>query len=147
VTTTLTNKPVKGQSLYYSKSVQDGETKEVFSTIEEAQEGGNVFDMTPIIFYVMKGPIVELASLPALDLNKLFYRSEQLSDYLRFSITQAEIDSEEILNLKDPDAEFSAKMQKIVKFDRGQDFELLRAIDKMRVTMFGDAQIDKLRET
>jgi len=67
VKTTLSNKVIQGQSLYYAKYIVNGEVKEVYSTLEEAREGGQVYDMTPIIFYVMRGPIVELEDLPILD--------------------------------------------------------------------------------
>jgi hypothetical protein len=146
VKTTLKNEVIQGQSLYYAKYIVNGEVKEVYSTIDEAREGGNVFDMTPIIFYVMRGPIVELKDLPLLDQTKLFHRVESPNEFLRFSMTDADLDNKEILDIKSPDLEFATKMQNIENFDRDQDFELLRAIDKMRLIDFKGASIDTLKD-
>jgi len=54
-------------------------------------------------------------------------------------MTQADIDSKEILDIQSPDLEFATKMQNIENFDKDQDFELLRAIDNMRLTILKGA--------
>ena len=89
--------------------------------------------MQPVIFYVMRGPIVETGSLPAIDADAVFHRSTADHELLRFSVTKCDIDSEEILAIPPPDDEFANMMSKLEDFDRDADFDLLRSIDRMRV--------------
>jgi len=63
IQTTLTGQEIIEGPLYYAR--HNG--FEVFATQKEAQDGGKAFDMQPLIFYVLKYPIVDLQLLPVLD--------------------------------------------------------------------------------
>ena len=53
---------------------------EIFATEEEVFEGGQPWDMNPVIFYRVKSPVTDLSSLPTIDLLKHFTQKEQQSD-------------------------------------------------------------------
>ena len=50
---------------------------EIFATEEEVFEGGQPWDMNPVIFYRVKSPVTDLSSLPTIDLLKHFTQKEQ----------------------------------------------------------------------
>jgi hypothetical protein len=129
--TTYGNKTIAGagESLYYSKRIINGEVEEIFASYDQIVKGGEVFDMQPLIWYVIRGPLVDLSTLPALDCDRLFHKSEAENDFLRFSICNAEIDDDTIMGIPDPSAEFGDFMEKVQSFGAAQDFALLRAID------------------
>jgi hypothetical protein len=103
--------------------------------------------MQPIIFYCMRGPVVEPGSLPAIDACSVFHRSTAENEYLRFSVRKCDIDSAEILAIPAPDDEFANMMSQLEDFDRDADFDLLRSIDRMRVKSLGDQRIAVLKHT
>ena len=96
MTTTNGGRAISGESLYYAKTSVDGKVSEVMATMSEVREGGNNFDLQPLVWYVLKGPIVELSTLPALDANRLFHRSTQDNESMSYQITNAELDHDAI---------------------------------------------------
>lgn len=112
--------------------------------MDDARAGGAFYDMQPLVFYVLRGPVVELDQLPAMPQESMFYRSEG-EEQLRFSITEANINDQEIINIPSPDQEFTSMMQRIEKFDSFQDFELLRSIDRIKEKQFPNESVDKLK--
>ena len=61
--------------------------------------------MQPLVFYVIRGPIVDPRTLPVINSEDIFHQSELDSEFLRFCITNAEIDDDEIMNIQ-TDADF-----------------------------------------
>ena len=67
--------------------------------------------MTPIIFYVIKPSIVvEPSQLEMIDYKKLFTKSDQDNEELRFSVTNLNLDAEEILRIPSPTPELASKI-------------------------------------
>lgn len=117
-TTTNTGEQIQnGNSLYYAKYIIDGQVKEIVSTFGEAKSGGKNFDLEPILFYVLRGPIIDHTTLPAIDNEAVFYRSQLDNEFLRFSVVNANLDSEEILKISVPDNEFNEQFDKLENFD------------------------------
>jgi len=56
--------------------------------------------MQPLIFYVLTEPIMDPRQLPVINCEDVFYQSELDDEFLRFSITNADIDSDEIMNIQ-----------------------------------------------
>jgi len=52
--------------------------------------------MQPLVWYVLKYPVVDLSTLPALDADKLFHRSTEDNEFMSYKITNAELDHEAI---------------------------------------------------
>lgn len=129
VTTTNGGRAISGESLYYAKTSVDGKVSEVMATMSEVREGGNNFDLQPLVWYVLKGPIVELSTLPALDANRLFHRSTQDNESMSYQITNAELDHDAINAIEITD-ELQSFMGKVACFEPLEDFDLLRAIDE-----------------
>jgi len=103
VISTLTGKPILQGPLYVAKTLVDGQVKEVYATQEEVLAGGAAFDLQPLVFYRMTGPILDHAGLPAIDADKVFHRSSVANESLRFSISNADIDADEIMHIESPD--------------------------------------------
>lgn len=55
--------------------------------------------MQPVIFYVLRGPIMDIRSLPPISCEEVFHQSQLDNEFLRFCITNAEIDNDEIMNI------------------------------------------------
>ena len=106
--------------------------------------GGQFFDLQPIIFYsIRNSSFLDFDKLPMLDQNKLFYRATK-EEFINFSITKANINDKEILDIK-PDAQFEQKMDALVKFDRDDNLELLREIDRVIKKSFNSVPISELK--
>ena len=103
--------------------------------------------MTPIIFYVIKPSIVvEPSQLEMIDYKKLFTKSDQDNEELRFSVTNLNLDAEEILRIPSPTPELASKIYNLQNFDLMQDIELIKAIDFQRQTEFKNAKIEILKD-
>lgn len=100
VNTTLTNEPLSsGSHLYYAKYIIDGQVKEIVSNYAEVRQGGMSFDVEPILFYVLKGPIIDHTTLPVIDNEAVFYRSENENESLRFSVINSDYNKDEVMSL------------------------------------------------
>ena len=130
VISTLTGKPILQGPLYVAKTLVDGQVKEVYATQEEVLDGGAAFDLQPLVFYRMTGPILDHAVLPAIDADKVFHRSSVANESLRFSISNADIDADEIMDIDTHDQAFAEMMDKLTNFDEKDDFAILGAIDR-----------------
>ena len=70
---TTTGEHIEANSpLYYSKCSVGEEETTIVATEQEVMEGGQSWDMTPLIFYRVSKPAKALHTLPCLDLD-LFY--------------------------------------------------------------------------
>lgn len=98
--TTNGGEPIGRGPVYYAKTLVDGEVKEIFATQEEVLAGGANFDLQPLVFYRMTGPVADFASLPAIDADKVFHRSADANEFLRFSISNEDIDAAEIMDIE-----------------------------------------------
>lgn len=95
----------------------------------------------------MKGPIVDYSTLPVIDNDKLFYKSDLDNEFLRFSITNTEYEADEIMNIEVPDQEFNDKFTQLENFDKASDFVLLRSIDKRVKEVSESMELKSLKET
>ena len=46
--------------MYYARYHIEGKVHEIISTLDEVKKGGQSFDMQPVIFYVLRGPIMDI---------------------------------------------------------------------------------------
>jgi len=54
----------------------DGKEHKYVASETEAFEGGQEWDLNPVIYYRLKKPIQAIESLPVIDIDKLFTKSE-----------------------------------------------------------------------
>ena len=85
--------------MYYARYHIEGKVHEIISTLDEVKKGGQSFDMQPVIFYVLRGPIMDIRQLPPISSEEVFHQTELDNEFLRFCITNAEIDNDEIMNI------------------------------------------------
>ena len=52
----------------------------IYATEEEVLDGGQQWDMNPVIFYRLKRPIANIESLPPININANYSREESTED-------------------------------------------------------------------
>jgi len=57
---------------FSSKNLISGKEKIVTATEAQIREGGQVWDLNPVIFYRTKSPVEDTNSLPCIELSKIF---------------------------------------------------------------------------
>ena len=102
-TTNEEEKVAADKPLYYSVCTINEKTEKVFATEAETLEGGQQWDLNPLVFYRLKKPVASVEQLPLIDLDKLFKRSdsEKGDQSITFTvmekdISQAELDKAQI---------------------------------------------------
>jgi len=95
----------------------------------------------------MKGPILDHKTLPAINNDAIFYKSELADEFLRFSITNADAEADDIMGIEVPDQDFNDQFTLLENFNKDADFDLLRSIDKRVKDINSSKEIKNLRET
>jgi hypothetical protein len=123
----------KAELIYYGKASREAQEFEFVLKKEDAQKGGGVFDLNPMIMYVAKRGI-NIYALPKIDCEPFFERSDydtekKKSNTLAFSITKSFVDESYIMSLNLKNAQAANALSMIQNFSDDDDLELLRAID------------------
>ena len=85
----------RDQPIYLSKSIINGQEQQVWASKAEAFEGGQQWDMNPVIFYRIKSPAQGTENLPVFELADHFQRKAE-KEQISFTIKNADISQRDI---------------------------------------------------
>lgn len=131
--------------LYYSCSDVDGIEQRVYASESEALQGGQSWDLNPVVYYRLNKPVKSTDCLPKFELDQLFARSEQDDAQISYTIQRKDVDMSEIERMQFSDEESKAKLDRLANFSTEEDNQILQQMDKQILENFVASAIESLK--
>ena len=82
--------------MYYSFAEISGRDQIIYATEQEVLQGGQSWDMNPLVFYRIKKPLTNTSQLKKIDLGKFYYKNNQFNRQISVVIRNKKVSPVEV---------------------------------------------------